>query len=143
MKRSIFVLIFLGTACSGSSSSGHATSSLVLSMGTESPRVLNAEPTYDASGTRLLVTVQQYDSTVFFSLSAPVSTGTRSVESAIELVVWAKNGQGQPLIATTGQVDVVVSDHVASLSTLGLSKPVDGFGESFQLTGNVLGLRVP
>jgi hypothetical protein len=112
-------------------------------MGTESPRVLNAEPTYDASGTRLLVTVQQNDSTVFFSLSTPVSTGTRSVESAIDLVVWAKNGQGQPLLATTGQVDVVVADQLASLSTVGVSKPVDAFGDSFELTGNVLGLRVP
>lgn len=143
--QTLIMLLIVATAgaCSGSTDeSANANASLELQIGSDVPKALDVEPLYDASDTRLVITVQQNGLTALVSLAVPISSGTRHASNSAELIIWAKVGSEQPLIAASGHVDVSSTNNVIDLVLVDVTKPDDTFGASFKLQGQVRGLRL-
>lgn len=144
MRNLITCLLASTTACSSTAEQpAEATASLELRVGSDVPKDLSGTPLYDASQTRLVITVQGNGLTALISLATPVEAGTRTTTNPDDLIIWAKAGAGQPLIASAGRLVITKSVDDTSLVVEDVAKPADAFGENFELHGEVRGLRVP
>lgn len=139
----MLLIVALAGACSGSTSeAARADASLELQIGSDVAKALDVEPLYATSDTRLVITVQQNGLTALVSLAIPISSGTRHASNAAELVIWAKVGSEQPMIATSGHIDVSRTNNVVELVLVDVTKADDTFGGSFKLKGQVRGLTL-
>ncbi|HVZ32688.1 MAG TPA: hypothetical protein VG963_09700, partial [Polyangiaceae bacterium] len=93
---------------------------------------------------RLIAQVIDKNVTVFISLRTPITDGDLTLASGDAAIIWAKQGSGNPLVATTGTITTVRSADHFQLELRDVAKQeTDSFGGSFVANGAITELTDP
>jgi hypothetical protein len=118
------------------------SSSLDVKFGTGSVRNVSGTVSSSVTTTRLLVQVSDQAVTVVSSTATPVQLATIDIAGSTEEIIWAKDGDGSPLIATRGTVTIMESGSKL-VFTVNVSKDDDASGSSMTMSGSITGIPLP